>query len=126
MATPSCARPTPAMSPSGESPSSTCPTYEHVQGRQRHLWKSPQDPLEQGKAKNPWPNVDAHSGVLLYYYGVNEYDFYTVFSASPGPLASWPSWFGTGLSPGHRAAEIRADRMAGRGSQEGLTGFPSL
>ncbi len=21
--------------------------------------------LEQGKAKNPWPNVDAHSGVLL-------------------------------------------------------------
>ena len=35
--------------------------------------------IEQGKAKNPWPNVDAHSGVLLYYYGVNEYDFYTVF-----------------------------------------------
>lgn len=32
-----------------------------------------------GKAKNPWPNVDAHSGVLLYYYGINEYDFYTVF-----------------------------------------------
>ncbi len=21
--------------------------------------------LEQGKAKNPWPNVDAHSGILL-------------------------------------------------------------
>ena len=35
--------------------------------------------IEQGKAKNPWPNVDAHSGVLLYYYGVTEYDFYTVF-----------------------------------------------
>jgi citrate synthase len=35
--------------------------------------------MEQGKAKNPWPNVDAHSGVLLYYYGVTEYDFYTVF-----------------------------------------------
>ncbi len=32
-----------------------------------------------GKAKNPWPNVDAHSGVLLYYYGISEYDFYTVF-----------------------------------------------
>ncbi len=32
-----------------------------------------------GKAKNPWPNVDAHSGVLLYYYDVKEYDFYTVF-----------------------------------------------
>ena len=34
--------------------------------------------IEQGKAKNPWPNVDAHSGVLLYYYGLTEYDFYTV------------------------------------------------
>lgn len=32
-----------------------------------------------GKTKNPWPNVDAHSGVLLSYYGVVEYDFYTVF-----------------------------------------------
>ncbi len=32
-----------------------------------------------GKAKNPWPNVDAHSGVLLNYYGIKEYDFYTVF-----------------------------------------------
>jgi len=35
--------------------------------------------LKHGKAKNPWPNVDAHSGVLLYYYGITEYDFYTVF-----------------------------------------------
>lgn len=33
---------------------------------------------EQGKAKNPWPNVDAHSGVLQWHYGVKEYDFYTV------------------------------------------------
>ena len=32
-----------------------------------------------GKTKNPWPNVDAHSGVLLYYYGANQFDFYTVF-----------------------------------------------
>jgi citrate synthase len=32
-----------------------------------------------GKAKNPWPNVDAHSGCLLWHYGVKEYDFYTVF-----------------------------------------------
>jgi len=34
--------------------------------------------LEQGKAKNPWPNVDAHSGVIQWHYGVCEYDFYTV------------------------------------------------
>lgn len=33
---------------------------------------------KQGKAKNPWPNVDAHSGVIQWYYGVTEYDFYTV------------------------------------------------
>ena len=34
--------------------------------------------IEQGKAKNPWPNVDAHSGVIQWHYGVTEYDFYTV------------------------------------------------
>ncbi len=32
----------------------------------------------QGKAKNPWPNVDAISGTLQYHYGVREFDFYTV------------------------------------------------
>jgi citrate synthase len=33
---------------------------------------------EQGKAKDPAPNVDAISGTLQYYYGVREFDFYTV------------------------------------------------
>jgi citrate synthase len=33
---------------------------------------------EQGKAKNPAPNVDAISGTLQYYYGVREFDIYTV------------------------------------------------
>ena len=33
---------------------------------------------EHGKAKNPWPNVDAQSGVIQWYYGLKEYDFYTV------------------------------------------------
>jgi citrate synthase len=33
---------------------------------------------EQGKAANPWPNVDAQSGVIQWYYNVKEYDFYTV------------------------------------------------
>ena len=38
---------------------------------------------EQGKAKNPWPNVDAASGSLLYYYGLTEFNYYTVlFSIS--------------------------------------------
>ncbi len=33
---------------------------------------------EHGKAKNPWPNVDAQSGVIQWHYGVREWDFYTV------------------------------------------------
>jgi len=44
-----------------------------------------------GKVKNPWPNVDAHSGALLVHYGMVEYEYYTVlFSVSRalGVLAS--------------------------------------
>ena len=38
---------------------------------------------EHGKARNPWPNVDAASGSLLYHYGIKEFQFYTVlFSMS--------------------------------------------
>ena len=38
---------------------------------------------EHGKAKNPWPNVDAASGSLLYFYGLKEFNYYTVlFSIS--------------------------------------------
>jgi len=31
-----------------------------------------------GRRRNPWPNVDAQSGVIQWYYGLTEYDFYTV------------------------------------------------
>lgn len=44
-----------------------------------------------GKVKNPWPNVDAHSGALLVHYGMVEYEFYTVLfgvSRALGVLAS--------------------------------------
>ena len=34
-----------------------------------------------GKVKNPWPNVDAHSGALLVHYGLVEYEYYTVLFA---------------------------------------------
>jgi citrate synthase len=34
-----------------------------------------------GKVKNPWPNVDAHSGVLLYHYGLTQFEYYTVVFA---------------------------------------------
>jgi len=33
---------------------------------------------QHGKTKNPWPNVDAHSGVLLQHYGLTEEKYYTV------------------------------------------------
>ncbi|MBS1620765.1 MAG: citrate (Si)-synthase, eukaryotic [Bacteroidetes bacterium] len=44
-----------------------------------------------GKIKNPWPNVDAHSGALLEHFGLVEYEYYTVLfgvSRSLGVLAS--------------------------------------
>lgn len=44
-----------------------------------------------GKIKNPWPNVDAHSGALLKHFGLVEEDFYTVLfgvSRALGVLAS--------------------------------------
>lgn len=44
-----------------------------------------------GKIKNPWPNVDAHSGALLVHFGLKEYEFYTVLfavSRALGVLAS--------------------------------------
>ncbi|MEI6815167.1 MAG: citrate (Si)-synthase, eukaryotic [Bacteroidota bacterium] len=55
-----------------------------------------------GKIKNPWPNVDAHSGVLLIHYGMVEYDFYTVLfgvSRALGVLTSllWDRALGTPL-----------------------------
>lgn len=44
-----------------------------------------------GKIKNPWPNVDAHSGALLKHFGLVEEEFYTVLfgvSRALGVLAS--------------------------------------
>ncbi len=44
-----------------------------------------------GKIKNPWPNVDAHSGALLVHFGLTESDYYTVMfgvSRALGVLAS--------------------------------------
>ncbi|KAL2610142.1 hypothetical protein R1flu_028715 [Riccia fluitans] len=55
--------------------------------------------LELGKVKNPWPNVDAHSGVLLQYYGLKEASYYTVLfgvSRSMGVLSQliWDRAYG--------------------------------
>lgn len=52
------------------------------------------------KIKNPWPNVDAGSGVLLHFYGIREFEFYTVLfgvSRSLGVLAQllWDRAYGS-------------------------------
>lgn len=64
-----------------------------------------------GKIKNPWPNVDAHSGALLIHYGLVEYDFYTVLfgvSRALGVLSSllWDRALG---SPIERPNSVTTD-----------------
>jgi len=59
----------------------------------------PDELLALGKVANPWPNVDAHSGVLLQYYGMTEMNYYTVLfgvSRALGCLSSliWDRAFG--------------------------------
>jgi len=44
-----------------------------------------------GKTKNPWPNVDAHSGVLLQHYGLLEHSYYTVLFGVSRALGVLPS-----------------------------------
>merc|ERR1712210_325815 len=34
-----------------------------------------------GKVKNPYPNVDAHSGQLMHYYNLTQENYYTVVFA---------------------------------------------
>jgi citrate synthase len=44
-----------------------------------------------GKVKNPWPNVDAHSGAILVHYGFDQHNYYTVLfgvSRALGVLAA--------------------------------------
>ena len=71
---------------------------------------------ETGKVKNPWPNVDAHSGVLLQYYGITEDKFYTVLfgvSRSLGVLSQgiWSRALGL---PIERPKSLTVDAMRAR------------
>lgn len=66
-----------------------------------------------GKVKNPWPNVDAHSGVLLQYYGLKEMNYYTVLfgvSRALGVLASLVWDRGLGL-PIERPKSFSTEKM---------------
>ncbi|XP_054713360.1 probable citrate synthase 2, mitochondrial [Uloborus diversus] len=69
--------------------------------------------LELGKVKNPWPNVDAHSGVLLQYYGLKEMQYYTVLfgvSRALGVMASLVWDRGMGL-PLERPKSMTTDGL---------------
>ncbi|KAL6542563.1 hypothetical protein OROMI_024165 [Orobanche minor] len=51
----------------------------------------PDDPLFK-LVKNPWPNVDAHSGVLLNHFGLTEARYYTVLFVVSRSIGNW-DWF---------------------------------
>jgi len=74
-----------------------------------------------GKVKNPWPNVDAHSGALLVHYGMVEYEFYTVLfgvSRALGVLASicWDRALGMPLErPKSVTTDLVKDWIDGKG-----------
>lgn len=74
-----------------------------------------------GKVKNPWPNVDAHSGALLVHYGMVEYEFYTVLfgvSRALGVLASlcWDRALGLALErPKSVTTEAVKEWIEGKG-----------
>ncbi|HTT71344.1 MAG TPA: citrate (Si)-synthase [Anaeromyxobacteraceae bacterium] len=105
---------------------------------QRHL---PEDPLfrlvnmiykvapgvltEHGKTKNPWPNVDAHSGVIQWYYGVREWDFYTVLfgvGRALGVLANvvWDRALGYALERPKSVTTAMLEQWAAAGGRKGL------
>jgi citrate synthase len=73
------------------------------------------------KIKNPWPNVDAHSGALLVHYGMVEYEFYTVLfgvSRALGVLASlcWDRALGFALErPKSVTTSLVKDWLDGKG-----------
>ncbi len=74
--------------------------------------------VEQGKAKNPWPNVDAQSGVIQWYYGLKEYDFYTVLFAigrSLGVVANiiWDRGLGYPIERPKSITTAMLEEMAG-------------
>jgi len=71
-----------------------------------------------GKVKNPWPNVDAHSGILLLKYGMKEYDFFTVLfgvSRSLGIMSQliWSRAMGMPIErPGSTTTDIMIKKFA--------------
>jgi citrate synthase len=55
-----------------------CPNDEIFRIVDRLFHVTPEILKGTGKVKDPWPNVDAGSGSLLYLFGLTEFDYYTV------------------------------------------------
>jgi len=75
---------------------------------------------EQGKARDPWPNVDAISGSLQYHYGITEFDFYTVIfgvSRALGVTANavWARALGQPLERPKSLTTAMLEEIASRG-----------
>ena len=76
--------------------------------------------IEHGKAKNPWPNVDAQSGVIQWYYDVKEYAFYTVLfgvGRAIGVLANitWDRALGYPIERPKSVTTAMLEEAAGKG-----------
>jgi citrate synthase len=74
-----------------------------------------------GKTKNPWPNVDAHSGVIQWHYGVRENEFYTVLfgvGRALGVLANlvWDRGLGYALERPKSVTTDMLEKWAAAGS----------
>jgi len=75
---------------------------------------------EHGKTANPYPNVDSHSGVLLWHYGFTQYQYYTVLfgvSRAVGALSQlyWDRALGLPLErPKSVTPEWIAAQVAGK------------
>ncbi len=80
---------------------------------------------EHGKTKNPWPNVDAHSGVIQWYYGVREWDFYTVLfgvGRALGVMANlvWDRGLGYALERPKSVTTQMLEEWAAAGGRKGV------
>jgi len=78
---------------------------------------------EHGKAKNPWPNLDAQSGVVHWYFGITEYDFYTVLfgvGRAIGVLANiiWDRGLGYAIE---RPKSVTTDMLEEWAAKEGTS-----
>jgi citrate synthase len=80
---------------------------------------------EHGKTKNPWPNVDAHSGVIQWHYGVREWDFYTVLfgvGRALGVLANlvWDRGLGYAIERPKSVTTDMLEKWAKDGGRKGV------